>query len=416
MHHNKIRIPLEQQLGNELFETLEGEILLDIMAEGRVDGMSFDYHQMLQGHSFKASPELAPGLFGVFQEVKETLEFEEPIDFYINNSPELNAFAIASLEGDKAHIVNLNSGLVHMLTDRELRFVVGHEIGHIISRNANITNLIQFVFPPNRYIPALLQHKINLWQKLSELTADRYGFIACNDIASCISGFFKIACGLNSDRVQFNYQAYFEENERVLAMFRESGAGNALSHPINPVRIKAIELFASSQLFKSLSDEGEPPIDEQLNLAIDELNLALMVLSSNPLDLYRKQFVATGGIIMSGLDEDMSADELEAILQTLSNFTIFPQQYLETVLNSGKVVELFNEAISNILEINPGDRFVMFDMLVSIAHSDHRITKPEIAFLFEIGTKTFGMSRKEVAQMIAQNVQNGFNPELYGSG
>jgi hypothetical protein len=56
----------------------------------------------------------------------------------------------------------------------------------------------------------------------------------------------------------------------------------------------------------------------------------------------------------------------------------------------------------------------MFDMLVSIAHSDHRITKPEIAFLFEIGTKTFGMSRKEVAQLIAQNVQNGFNPELYG--
>ena len=67
MKYDNLRIPLEQQLGNELFETLEGEILIDIMTEGRVEGSSFDYHSILQGHSFKASSELAPGLYGVFQ-------------------------------------------------------------------------------------------------------------------------------------------------------------------------------------------------------------------------------------------------------------------------------------------------------------------------------------------------------------
>ncbi|MDD3742218.1 MAG: M48 family metallopeptidase [Lentimicrobiaceae bacterium] len=416
MYHNKIRIPFEQQLGHELFETLEGDILIDIMEECKVESLSFDYHQILQGHSFKASPVLAPGLFGVFQEVKETLEFDETLDFYINNSPELNAFALASNTPEKPHIINLNSGLVHMLNDRELRFVVGHEIGHIISRNANITSLINFVFPEGRHIPALLQHKINLWGKLSELTADRYGFIACNDVAACISGFFKITCGLNSDRVEFNYEAYFDENERILAMFRETGAGNALSHPINPIRIKAIELFASSELFKNLSKEEEPPDDEHLNQAITELTDALMILSNTPLDLYRKQFIATGGLIMAGMDEQMNEDETEAILNTLSGFTIFPMEYLQSVLHSGKVTELFEEAIQKILEINPGDRYSMLNMLINIAHSDHRITKPEIAFLYNIGTKTMGMSRKEIAQFIAENVQKSFNPQLYGGG
>ncbi|KAF5066205.1 Protease HtpX [anaerobic digester metagenome] len=416
MNHDSLRIPLEQKLGNELFETLEGDILIDIMTEGRVEGSSFDYHSILQGHSFKASPELAPGLYGVFQEVKETLEFDEPLDFFINNSPELNAFAVASLIPDKPHIVNINSGLVEMLTDRELRFIAGHEIGHIISRNANIMNLIRFVFPDEGRIPVLLRHKINLWQKLSELTADRFGYIACNDLASCISGFFKVASGLNSTRVKFDYKAYLEENEKILTMFRANGAGNNLSHPINPIRIKSIELFDASNLKKSVFKEEEPEPDTALNLAIDELTKTLLVLSSSPLDQYRKQFVATAGLIMSNIDSEINDDEYETILNTLSNFTIFPADYLKSIVESGKVSELFGEAVNRILEINPGDRYAMFNMLISIAHSDKRITKPEIAFLFDIGTQAFGMSRKEVAQLIAENVQREFYPDLYGAG
>lgn len=416
MNYDNLRIPLEQKLGNELFDTLEGEILIDIMTEGRVEGMSFDYHSILQGHSFKVTPELAPGLYSVFQEVKESLEFDEPLEFFINNSPELNAFAVASLMPDKPHIVNINSGLVEMLTDRELRFIAGHEIGHIISRNANIMNLINFVFPNESRIPVLLRHKINLWQKMSELTADRFGFIACNDLESCISGFFKVSSGLNSTRVKFDYRAYLEENEKILEMFRTIGAGNNLSHPINPIRIKAIELFAASDLKKQVFREEIIEEDPLLNDAINELTKTLRVLSSSPLDHYRKQFVATAGLIMSNIDSEINNDEYETILNTLSNFTIFPADYLKSIVEGGKVSDLFGEAINRILEINPGDRYAMFNMLISIAHSDRRITRPEIAFLFEIGTQAFGMSRKEVAQLIAENVQREFYPDLYGAG
>jgi uncharacterized tellurite resistance protein B-like protein len=140
------------------------------------------------------------------------------------------------------------------------------------------------------------------------------------------------------------------------------------------------------------------------------------VLSSSPLDQYRKQFVATAGLIMSNIDSEINDDEYETILNTLSNFTIFPADYLKSIVESGKVSELFGEAVNRILEINPGDRYAMFNMLISIAHSDKRITKPEIAFLFDIGTQAFGMSRKEVAQLIAENVQREFYPDLYGAG
>lgn len=412
MNYDLIRLPLEKQLGTELYNTLEGDILNDIMAEGKVEGMAFDYHRMLQGHSFKASAQLAPGLYGIFQEVVETLEFTEPLEFYINNSPELNAFAVASLTPDKPHIINVNSGLIEKLTDRELRFVVGHEVGHLISRNASIATLINFVYPNPGRMPVLLQHKISLWEKMSELTADRFGFIACNDLQATISGFFKIASGLFTERVKLDYQAYLEENERILEIFRQNGAGNNLSHPINPIRIKAVQLYAASDLHKNVYDEAVE--DKTLEAGIAELTRALLVLGTSPLDHYRKQFVATAGLILANVDSEINDEEYETILNTLSNFTIFPLEYLDSIVKSGKVSELFTEAISKILEINPSDRFAMLNMLISLAHSDRRISRNEIAFMFEAGTQLMGMSRKEIAQLIAENIQQGFNPDLFG--
>ncbi len=416
MFSNEIRLPLEKNLGDDLYRTLEGDILTEILAEGKIEESSNYYQLILQGHSFKAMPRLSPGVSAIFEEVLGRLEFKEPIEFYINNSPELNAFAIASTEEGQPHIVNLNSGLLQMLSDQELRFVVGHEIGHIISRNANISKLINFVYPNPARIPVLLQHKINLWQKLAELTADRYGFIANPDMASCISGFFKISSGLNADRIGFDFNAYLEENEHILARFRETGAGSTLSHPINPIRIKAIQLFAASGLYKSLKENHQPVADPALDEAINDLTMTLMVLSSSPLDQYRKQFIATAGIIMANIDEQMTEEEYKLILNSLASFTIFPSEYLDTILKAGEVGKQLMEAISKILEINPADRYVMFDMMVSMVHTDRRISKPEIAFLFDIGTRMFGMNRREVAQLIAGNLQQGWNPELYTQG
>jgi len=416
MFSNEIRLPFEKKLGDEIFKTLEGEILSEIMAEGRIESNTNGYQYMLQGHSFKPMPNLSPGIYGIIQEVIETLSFTEPIEFYINNSPELNAFAIASTEPDEPHIININSGLIQMLTNPELRFVIGHEIGHIISRNANISKLIRFVFPNPGRIPVLLQHKINLWEKLAELTADRYGFIANPDMASCVSGFFKISSGLNAERIGFDFNAYLEENEQILTRFRESGAGNQASHPINPIRIKAIQEFATSELYRGLLHEHKPLPDPALEKAIDELTTTLLVISSSPLDQYRRQFIATAGIVMANIDSEMNEEELNLILNTLSAFTIFPAEYLDAIIKAGKVGDQMVEAIQKILEITPADRYIMFDMLVGFAHTDHTITRPEINFLFELGTKMLGMSRKEIAQLIAGNVQQSFNPELYGRG
>jgi len=413
MDYEKIRIKLEEDLGNELYQTMHGDIVSNLLKEAKIEKIENEWKFMLEGHSFKVNKSLAPRLASLFEEVQKTLEFEEPIDFYVTNSSQVNAFSISRLEDDEVHIINFNSELVERLDDEELRFVIGHEIGHLISRNAHITKLIQFIFPDPQRMPLILTHKITLWRKLSELTADRYGFIASPSLEKTASGFFKLSSGLDSKRINFDFRAYLEENDKILEFFRKESSTNLLSHPINPIRIKAVQLFSDSATYRSVSESRPVETDEKLDKEVNDLIEILLTLSSSELDHYRKHFIAAAGIIMSNLDEKMTQPEYENIIKTLSQFTIFPKLFLEEVHKQGKPDEVLANAAQNIVKLNPGERYTLFEFMVGMALTDRQLFKQEISFLYNVGENFFGFPRKEIAQIISNMINQTFMPNIY---
>jgi len=413
MDHTKIRIKLEQDLGQELFSLMQGEIVENILKEAKIEKIENEWKFMLEGHSFKVNTNMAPRLYGLFHEVKGTLGFEEPIDFYVTNSSQVNAFSISRLEDEESHLINFNSALIERLDDEELKFVIGHEIGHLISKNADIMKLIQFIFPDPQRTPLILTHKISLWRKLSELTADRYGYISSPNLEKSTSGFFKLASGLDSNRINFDFKAYLEENDKVLAYFKNQMTANLMSHPINPIRIKAIELFSQSNTFKSITENKEIEKDDELDKKIDDLIEILLTVSSSELDYHRKHFVAASGILMSTLDEEMTIDEYENIIKTLSNFTIFPKAFLSNIHEQNDAQQILLDSAKSILKINPAEKYMLFEFLIGMAISDQKLIDQEISFLYDIGEKFFSFPRKEIAQIIAKMINQNFMPNIY---
>jgi hypothetical protein len=412
MNSDKIRIELELKLENELFHLLEGDMVESVLKEASLGPEENIWKNILQGHSFKVTPEMASPLYNLFLEVKEALGYKKNIDFYITNTPELNAFAIPQIDEKEADIINVNSGMIGMLDDDELRFVVGHEIGHLISRFARINRLIYFVFPVPDEIPLILQNKIELWKKLSELTSDRFGYLACSKIDKCASAFFKMASGLDPARINFDYQAYLTENEKILDYFSHNN-GNIMSHPVNPLRIKAIQLFSQSGLFQAIVDNKDFDSDEKLSGEMAKLIEALLTLSTSELDYHRKFFMAAAGIIMASLDEKLSGEEIELILDQLSAFTVFPKEFLNQIYDGGKANEIFGEAITQILALNPSERISMIAYLANLAISDNQVFNKEIDFVYEVGVNLFKMDKREVAQIVASMIQGKFMPNLY---
>ncbi len=413
MDYDHIRIKFEEEIGKNLWEVLEGDIIQKIKKEAKVEKSGNYYKYLLEGHSFKLGKDLLPELYKPFMDVCEALDFREPVEFYISNAPDFNASASSSQEEDEPHLVNFNSGLVNALDEDEIRFVIGHELGHIISKNIDIKEIIEFVFPEYQGIPLILYNKISLWDKLSELTADRYGLIACGDLNKCVSAFFKMSSGLSLNRFNLNFKTFLEENEKLLESFKKENTINVASHPMNPIRIKALQQFAKSSVYKSIKEDTKIEPDPTLISHMEELTNLLLVIRNSELDQQRSLFIASAGLVMAGIDDQLKKEEFNFIVERLANYLIFPAELLHGILEQKSQEKLFLESASTIMQYNPAEREPMFEFLVRVALSDNELFNKEVDFLYEVGANLYKYSAKEIAQKISFVVRGNFLPKLY---
>lgn len=393
------QIELEKMLSSQIHDALHGGIIRNILELSSAEQGSDYWKNAMEGHSFKVEKGLMSHLYDLFYEVKERLGFAEDIDFYITGDASVNAFAVASTKEGVPNIINVNSGLIDLMTDDELRFVVGHEIGHLMNKNKELINLIYFVFPPNVQQPLVLQYKIRLWQQLSELVADRYGYMAIPDLGVCVSAFFKIASGLDLSKIDMQMDMFIEENLKRLDYFKNGQGLSHGSHPVNPIRVQSLNLFATCRS------------DEELNEKMEEVIQILLKLRNSELDYYTGCFIASAGLLVASADEKITDKEVEQILTHLSSYYMFPRQFLDEICKEN-VQEIFIDSVKHILEINPGMRDCLFDYMVGVVLSDKKFNEHEIGFLFTIGENVFGYTKKEIADRLASAIQSNFVPSF----
>lgn len=393
-------IKLEKDLFEQIYKSMQGDVIKEIIKATRIPSKQNYWKDSLEGHSIKVDEKLLKRFNNLFEEVKEKLGFKEKVDFYITGNSEVNAFAIMAQEKDEAHIININSALIQLMTDEELKFVIGHELGHLINQDARLLNLVTFVFQ-NGEIPVLLLHKIRLWQQLAELVADRYGYMATGNLNVCISAFFKMSSGLDFDKMGIDFESFIEENNKRLKYFKEEEGLSCDDHPINPIRVEAIHLFSKAKSDKELTEKMESLINILLKVRSSELDRNLSI------------FIATAGLIVASCDGAIDANETDQILDSLAALQIFPIQYIEE-LSKQDVSEKFEESVSKILELDPTLRDTMLLYIMGIIIADKRFDKKEIELLYNIGENVLGYSRKEIAHYFASAIQQGFTPSYEG--
>jgi Zn-dependent protease with chaperone function len=153
----------------------------------------------LMGSYLRASEDCFPELHRAVQEGCEILDVPKRPAVYIQPGG-LNAFTA----GVEQPIVVFNAGLIDSMTEEELRFVVGHELGHIKSGHVLyyqiamlLPVLAEVVGVATFGIGSLLSFPLEValvrWQRMSELTADRAGLLACQDINAATTAMIKLA-------------------------------------------------------------------------------------------------------------------------------------------------------------------------------------------------------------------------------
>lgn len=141
-----------------------------------------------------------PKIYGLLETTCEVLNLPALPDLYLSWGYSINGFTI----GVENPIIVLNSGAVDLLSDDELLYLIGHEVGHIKSRHTLYHQIGQF-FPliadfigaATLGISNLLSTPLKLallqWSRMSELTADRAGLLACQNVETAASVMIKWA-------------------------------------------------------------------------------------------------------------------------------------------------------------------------------------------------------------------------------
>ncbi|HYV96162.1 MAG TPA: M48 family metallopeptidase [Gemmatimonadaceae bacterium] len=154
---------------------------------------------LFTANSVRVGPTQYPEIDQLLTEALETLDWQERPQLYVRQSPEVNAYAIGF---DKPFIV-INSAMVELLTPDELRFIIAHEIGHIMSGHTTYRTIALIILMVGlNGLPflaglAMLPFQIALleWYRKAELSSDRAGLLGTQDIRVAQMSFLKMAGG-----------------------------------------------------------------------------------------------------------------------------------------------------------------------------------------------------------------------------
>jgi len=152
------------------------------------------------GSNIRVTQSSFPDLHGTFLTVCRTLDMQYIPELYIGWDYSLNAEAF----GVERPAVKVNSGCVDLLSPSELMFFLGHELGHVKSGHmlygavaAQIGNLTAIIGEATmglgRILTGGLEAAFFYWYRMSELTADRAGLLACQDGDAALTAMVKMA-------------------------------------------------------------------------------------------------------------------------------------------------------------------------------------------------------------------------------
>ncbi len=219
----------------------------------------------MQGSHFHVTRESCPELYKQIKEDAAILGVSDFPEIYTEWGYDVNGYTTGNQ--DKTMLV-LNSGAVDLLTDSQLNYVVGHELGHIKSGHVLYHLMAQLITSAIGMIPlgeALLtpiRYSLLYWQRMSEFTSDRAGLLTCQDKDAAIESIIKMAGAPQKYFDKLDKKAFLKQAEEFETRF-SSVADSAIrtisiissTHPWTVYRAgELIKWIESGEYDRILSD------------------------------------------------------------------------------------------------------------------------------------------------------------------
>lgn len=305
-------------------------------------------------------PEIFPTIYEAVNDVNQTIAPDYKLEVYVKNNAEFQAYCFPGVEGVIS--VVLNSGLIQLCSQDELRFVVGHEVGHQLFNH----HLYPRVEETQNQV-----EKLNLLALLraAEITSDRTGFVCVKNKETAFRAVLKLATGLPDTFIKFNLSAYLRQAKELRNM---GGDEYSLlhSHPASGTRMRALLWFDMSEVYYDwMGRKDHAPIStSDLNKNVThDLSLAsgFRLTEINKKEV--KQALFWGALSLFISDGRLSKAEQTLLKQN------FGEDGMDTALNYLKefgpnaVIERFKSILHGLRYVDEKTKKILFEDLENFA-------------------------------------------------
>ena len=219
---------------------------------------------LFQGNAVRAGTQQYPMAHALHVEVAATFDWPRLPELYVSQTPVFNAGAYGV---DDPFIV-LHSAALELLDGEELRALIAHEMGHVVSGHSLYRTIAEILLNVSLgALPflagiALLPVRLAIleWSRKSELSSDRAGLLGSQNIMASQQLFMKMAGAyrgaLESGQMAldpFIAQAseYIDTNEGLDIVYKILNT-LALTHPMNTVRAAELQKWVGSGAYERI--------------------------------------------------------------------------------------------------------------------------------------------------------------------
>tara|TARA_B100000780_G_scaffold66793_1_gene44020 strand:+ start:7101 stop:8297 length:1197 start_codon:yes stop_codon:yes gene_type:complete len=331
----------------------------------------------------------SPKLNYAFDEIKKKLRINKRDDvaLFINSDSSVNA-GCAFIEKNR-YVVYLNAGLLNIMNLEEIKFVIGHELGHLKFKHHKIIKDFTRKNPPI-FAMRLFEHS-----RYAEISADRCGLASVSSLSVAKKALLKIASGtdlslISSDAIELKTQ--LNSIKKILEQ-KQGLVDEKLSHPYSLIRLYALEKF-------DIYINKTKPTDEDL-FKTDEKIFSVLSMLNPKMDKKKNTLLINACLWISYSDKANLRLEMKNI-EGFCDPSLLPKILEESQLFKNKAAWFKNNFLTllkNMDKLSLSEKSDILDKVCVIALADGVLQEKELIVIKKISS-ILGFTKNYVDSVI----------------
>lgn len=234
--------------------------------------------------SVRTSARQYPELHRYVAECASTLDLHPIPELFVTADPRPDAMTI----GLDRPVIVVTTGMLQLIDSEGMRFVLGHEVGHVLSGHAVYrTMLLQLIslsqsiqwLPIGSWGLRVIVLALHEWFRKSELSADRAALLCTQDPDAALRVHAALAGSLNPDDLDVagfldqakDYQSSRDVRDSVLRLLQITGQ----THPLAALRAAELQQWAAGSEYRAIlagdyprrAEDDRAPMGEDVRAA-----------------------------------------------------------------------------------------------------------------------------------------------------